>query len=60
MLILGQNFEVPEQHAMTYWLFASFYLFNPLPCASELIVGLQVLSDVSLRMFLILYIKLKH
>ena len=54
MLILGQNFEVPEQHAMTYWLFASFFKFNPLPCASELIVGLQVLSDTSLRMFLIL------
>ena len=51
MLILGQNFEVPEQHAMTYWLFASFFLFNPLPGASELIVGLQVLSDISKDVF---------
>ena len=26
MLVLGQNFEmVPDQHTMTYWLFASFF-----------------------------------
>ena len=47
---------VPKQHAMTYWLFASFFLFNPLPYAFELIVGYQFLSETALKMFLILYI----
>ena len=32
MLVLEQNFEmVPEQHTMTYWLFASFFHFSLLP-----------------------------
>ena len=36
------------------------FLFNALPCASELIVGYQFLSETALRMFLILYITLGH
>ena len=36
------------------------FLFNPLPYASELIVGYQFLSETALRTFFILYIKLGH
>ena len=60
MLVLRQNFEmVPEKHEMAYDL-CIIFLYNPLPCASELIVGYQFLSKKALKMILILYIELGH
>ena len=58
MLVLGQTFEmVAEQHAIGS---LHHFLFNPLPCASKLIVGYQSLSETALKIILILHIKLEH
>ena len=50
MLVLGQK-----------KLFACCIIFlsNPLPCASELVLGYQFLSEAALKIILILYIKKK-
>ena len=51
MVVMGQK-TVPEQH--------SVILFNSLPCASELIVGYVLLSEMAPWMFLTIYIKVEH
>lgn len=68
ILVLGQNFQTAhEQHAMTYWLFGSFFylIFTEYKWVkSWLAFSSEITQDVFewgwQRMFLMIYFLLKH
>ena len=53
----GQHFEVVSENINDLLSLCIIFLFDPLPCASQLVVGYQLLSETVLRMFFILYVK---